>query len=82
MLLDDDKQLHMAFSAILVPCIAYFTGCLPAVILVLLVGISKETLWDAYLGKGTPDIMDFVADCVGVVIGVVVWALVALLLAL
>jgi hypothetical protein len=45
-------------------------------LLVLFLGICKEMIWDYLMRMGDPDIWDFVADAVGVAIGVtaiIVW---------
>ncbi|HDP78029.1 MAG TPA: hypothetical protein ENN47_07580 [Mesotoga infera] len=36
-----------------------------------LAGIIKEVVWDKWLNKGTPELLDFVATCIGAILGLI-----------
>ena len=77
-----DKQKHIAVSVLISSCVSaisalyyentiYYT--LVAVLLfILLVSFLKEVVYDFYLGKGTPDVMDVVANTVGFILGFII----------
>jgi hypothetical protein len=35
----------------------------------ILAGAAKEVVWDLWLGKGTPELLDFVATFIGAALG-------------
>ena len=39
----------------------------------VVVGILKEVIWDWYLGKGTPEVLDAVATGFGGALGIIPW---------
>ena len=64
-----DKKLHVIASMCMLLFFALFFTMLEATYLSLLVGICKEVIWDKWLGKGTPDIYDMVANVAGITLG-------------
>ena len=82
MLLQRDKQLHMASSALIVLLTAPFLGIAAGTLLSLFVGSCKELVWDKWLKRGCPDIEDMIADCIGALAGAGVCAIIGVLLGL
>jgi hypothetical protein len=42
----------------------------------ILAGAAKEVVWDLWLGKGTPELLDFVATFIGAALGLAMLLLV------
>jgi len=67
-----DKKLHLlaglALSLLMGLLCTPTRGLLAAVI----VGALKEISWDWWLGRGTPEFLDFVATVLGGVLGAVI----------
>lgn len=63
-----DKQLHIIVS-MLITLIVYVVcnSLITAILATVAIGVAKEIIWDYYLGRGTPDKMDIVADIIGIV---------------
>lgn len=66
-----DGLLHIICSTLLVSILNIFLSILVSVLIVLLLGIGKEILWDKLLNKGTPDKKDIIADLIGIIIGII-----------
>ena len=64
-----DGLLHIICSAIIVAVCGVFMPVWAAAIIGAIIGIGKEFVWDKWLGKGTFDVKDLVADAVGILIG-------------
>ena len=60
-----DKAIHCAGSFV---CCLLLSLIVPqwAAGITLALGVGKEVVYDWYLGKGTPELADLVADVVGV----------------
>ena len=64
-----DKQLHFLGSGLLVT-VFYILG-IPLIFSVglsLIIGLLKEVVWDYFLKKGTPDVMDAVFNMAGILL--------------
>jgi len=76
---DRDKLLHIIVSIIGVGILfAIFSivfnkrdSLIIAGIAMFYVGIFKEIVWDKIMEKGTPEVMDVVANTIGIIIAVV-----------
>lgn len=64
-----DKKLHFAGCAAIAAAVGFFAGPGVGFGAALVIGVAKEIIWDWKLGKGTPDIMDIVADAAGAAAG-------------
>lgn len=64
-----DGCKHIIVSAILVNILKLFIPVIITAIVVLVIGIVKELVWDKYLGKGTCELKDLYANIVGIIIG-------------
>lgn len=65
-----DKILHVLVSLVLMLEFQRFLPVWGALTVVLTIGIIKE-VYDKVSGKGTPDWRDIVADCIGIVLGLI-----------
>lgn len=65
-----DGLLHILCSIIIVSLVDLVAPMWVAVIIGALVGLGKEFIYDKWMGKGTFDKKDLVADLVGIIIGV------------
>jgi hypothetical protein len=67
-----DKQMH--FAAGLVLSLLMGLLCTPAwgLLTAVIVGALKEISWDWWLGRGTPEVLDFVATVAGGAFGAVI----------
>lgn len=65
-----DKILHVLVSLVLMLEFQRFLPVWGALTVVLAIGIIKE-IYDKVSGKGTPDWRDIVADCIGIVLGLI-----------
>ena len=67
-LLQTDKLLHAAVSFILVALLGLFCTPFLALCIGIVIGICKE-LYDDLSDRGTPEVLDLVADAIGVSLG-------------
>ena len=67
--LNKDKLLHIVVSATIMVVLNLILPTWAAVLTTLVIGISKE-IYDKLSGKGHPDLMDIICDCIGILIGV------------
>lgn len=65
---DDCK--HIIVSVILVSILKLFIPIIAAAIVVLVIGVVKELVWDKHLGKGTCELKDLYTNIIGIIIGV------------
>lgn len=65
-----DKILHVLVSLVLMLEFQRFLPVWGALTIVLAIGIIKE-VYDKVSGKGTPDWRDIVADCIGIILGLI-----------
>lgn len=65
-----DKILHVLVSLVLMLEFQRFLPVWGALTVVLAIGIIKE-VYDKVSGKGTPDWRDIVADCIGIILGLI-----------
>lgn len=65
-----DKILHVLVSLVLMLEFQRFLPVWGALTVVLAIGIIKE-VYDKMSGKGSPDWRDIVADCIGIILGLV-----------
>jgi hypothetical protein len=65
-----DKINHIKYTAGMALLLSLATNpTLSAGITLFVWGFGKEIVYDKWMGKGTPEWMDFVADIMGTVIG-------------
>lgn len=74
-----DGLLHILVSALIMVALGWVRPIWIALLLVVLVGLSKE-LYDA-TGKGTASWHDIICDVVGIVIGMLIVAMLRFLMA-
>lgn len=60
-----DKQLHFLYGLMIYSWAKPFFGWKVALILALVIGIAKELIWDKYLRRGTPEVLDIVYTFLG-----------------
>ena len=65
-----DKQLHIFSAWALAASLRPFTGSAMAWLIVTVLAVLKELIWDWALRKGTPDPMDAAASSAGALIAV------------
>ena len=66
-----DKIQHTVCSMTLLLALLYMTGgLLSAISIAIGVGAAKELFYDLYLGRGTSDWYDMVANSLGVIFGI------------
>ena len=73
-----DKIYHIIGSGLIV-IVAYFilNSILWAMLISYAVGAIKELVWDGYLEKGTPSVLDMVANGIGILFtGGMLWLMV------
>ena len=70
-IVEKDKYLHIAVSTALVCVLFPFIGLWHAVLITALIGLSKELIYDKLFGLGNCDIFDFVADLIGIFLGII-----------
>lgn len=64
-----DGLLHIICSIVIVSVCNLFLPLYMAVAITIIVGLGKEFVWDKWLGKGTFDKKDLLADVIGILIG-------------
>lgn len=69
MSIEKDKLLHIVVSAIIMTVLGLILPTMVAALATLCVGISKE-IYDKISGKGHPELMDIICDCIGILIGI------------
>lgn len=69
-----DKQMH--FAAGLALSLLMGLLCTPTwgLLTAVVMGALKEIIWDWWLGRGTPEFLDFVATVAGGVVGYLILA--------
>lgn len=65
-----DKILHVLVCLVLMLEFQRFLPVWGALTIVLAIGIIKE-IYDKVSDKGTPDWRDIVADCIGIILGLI-----------
>ena len=65
-----DKYIHVIACALFVGILGHILNIILAVLITLLIAISKELIYDKMLKKGTADIKDIFADIIGILIGI------------
>ena len=64
-----DGLLHILCSIVAMTFLGFFLPLWLTIVIVLLIGIGKELIYDKLMGKGTPSWKDLLADVIGIVIG-------------
>lgn len=64
-----DKQAHVLGCWALAATVGHHFGPTVGFLASVAVGVVKEVVWDWYLGKGTPDGKDLLADVIGAAVG-------------
>ena len=67
-----DKKWHMILSAAACLFLGLLLPIWTAAGITLVLGFGKEVVYDWWMGKGTPELADFVADVVGVAAAMIV----------
>ena len=67
-----DKKWHMILSAAACLFLGLLLPIWTAAGITLVLGFGKEVVYDWWMGKGTPELADFVADVVGVAAAVII----------
>ena len=67
-----DKKWHMSLSAVVCVFLGLLLPIWTAAGITLALGFGKEVVYDWWMGKGTPELGDFVADVVGVAAAVII----------
>lgn len=65
-----DKILHVLVCLVLMLELQRFLPVWLAFAVVMTIGVVKE-VYDKVTGKGTPDWKDIVADCIGIILGLI-----------
>ena len=63
--------LHILVSKVIVDAFELFAPLWAAVIVAAAFGLLKEFVYDRWLGKGTFDRKDFLADAIGIALGLI-----------
>ena len=58
--IDKDKLLHFFWSSVLLVSLSLVFSDLISCLVVVFVAASKELFYDKYLGKGNPELLDFI----------------------
>ncbi len=67
-----DKQKHLLAGLALSILAGLFVCPTWGLLTAVVVGALKEIIWDWWLGRGTPEFLDFVATVLGGVLGAVI----------
>lgn len=59
-----DKKEHIKYGLIIFIAVTLLVNIQLGLIVTVLVGAGKELIWDLALGKGTPELDDFVATVI------------------
>ena len=68
-----DKKWHMILSAAACLFLGLLLPILTAAGITLVFGVGKEIVYDKWMGRGTPEWLDFLADVLGVAAACVVY---------
>jgi len=66
-----DKLLHFFWSSILLMPLVLMFGSFYGCALLVVIASLKELVWDDYLGKGNPELLDFAFGILPVLIYVI-----------
>lgn len=66
-----DKQQHIIISFYMTLILMLFIPMWLAITLTFLVGVSKE-VYDKVSGKGSPELLDIVANTIGITLAVII----------
>ena len=64
-LLDYDKLLHLIAGIYICMFFSILISNIVGLIMVIIIGVGKELIWDNLMKKGTPEILDAVWTVVG-----------------
>ena len=59
-----DKKLHFMAGFIITMFIALINPAL-GLLMGVIAGAGKEIIWDWKMGRGKPELLDFIATCIG-----------------
>ena len=77
-LFDRNSLLHVVCSALLVMAFSVIFPQFIAAVITLLIGVSKEVVWDKKLCRGVYDINDIIFDVFGIIVGLSLMAFLGL----
>ena len=63
--------LHILVSKVIVDVCELFAPLWAAVVVAAACGVLKEVVYDRWLGRGTFDRKDFLADAIGIALGLI-----------
>ncbi len=63
-----DKLLHFFWSSILLVPLTIFLGQTWGYLMLMLVGACKEMVYDKVMGRGNPEMKDFIFGCLPIII--------------
>ena len=66
-----DGLLHIICCMVIMQLLSNFLPLWAAVLITAAIGLGKEYIWDKQLKKGTFDKRDLLADCVGIILGLI-----------
>ena len=66
-----DGLLHIICCMVIMQLLSNFLPLWAAVLITAAIGLGKEYIWDKQLKKGTSDKRDLLADCVGIILGLI-----------
>lgn len=66
-----DGLLHIIYCMVIMQLLSNFLPLWVAVLITAAIGLGKEYIWDRQLKKGTFDKRDLLADCVGIILGLI-----------
>lgn len=66
-----DGLLHIICCMVIMQLLSNFLPLWAAVLITAAIGLDKEHIWDKQLKKGTFDKRDLLADCVGIILGLI-----------
>ena len=72
-MIPQDKLIHFLGCYLVCSMLISLIGLLGAITITALLGMAKEVVYDWWMKKGTPEIYDFVADALGIILACLVW---------
>lgn len=66
-----DGLLHIICCMVIMQLLSNFLPLWAAALITAAIGFGKEYIWDKQLKKGTFDKRDLLADCVGIILGLI-----------
>lgn len=66
-----DGLAHIIVCSVIVSLLSLIIPVWIAIAVTATIGIGKELIWDKLLHRGSFEVKDLIADCIGIILGII-----------